>query len=91
MTHFNFIGSNGLDSNEDTADANSMTGWYPYLSKLAFLLNTVDNLPCLQILSSMMKVIVWLLQEIGVTKVPSFAQLQLIQKQIKEEQIVSTI
>jgi hypothetical protein len=38
-----------------------------------------------------MKVILWLLQEIGVTNVPSFARLRLIQKQINEEQIVRTV
>ena len=68
-----------------------MTGWYPYPSKLAFLLDTVDNLPRLRISSSLMKVILWLLWEIGVAKVPSFCRLRSIQKQIKEERIVPTI
>jgi len=69
----------------------SSAGWYPYLSKLAFLLDTVNNLPRLRISSSLMKVILWLLQEIGVAKVPSFHHLRKIQKQIKEEGIVPTI
>ncbi len=38
-----------------------------------------------------MKVILWLLQEIGVAKIPSFHRLRKIQKQIKEEGIVPTI
>jgi len=38
-----------------------------------------------------MKVILWLLREIGVNTVPSFAQLQSIQKQINKEQIVRTV
>ena len=83
-----------LDDNDDEdgdSDAKCSARWYPYPSKLAFLLNIVDNLPCLRILSSLMKVILWLLQEIGVAKVPSFDHLRKIQKQIKEEWIVPTI
>ena len=37
-----------------------------------------------------MKVLLWLLQEIGVPKVPSFDALKKIQKKIKEEHIVPT-
>jgi hypothetical protein len=37
-----------------------------------------------------MKVLLWLLQEIGVPKVPSFDALKKIQKKIKKEHIVPT-
>jgi hypothetical protein len=78
------------DDDDNSSNAKS-TEWHPYPSKLAFLLDTVDNLPRLRISSSLMKVILWLLREIGVAKVPSFHRLRSIQKQIKEEQIVPTI
>jgi len=35
--------------------------WFPYSSKLAFLLDTIDNLPQLHISMSFMKVLLWLL------------------------------
>jgi hypothetical protein len=89
-TYFYFIELDSLD-NEGTPNVNSTTGWYPYPSKLTFLLDTIDNLPRLRISSLLMKVILWLLQEIGVTTVPSFARLRSIQKQINQEQIVRTV
>ncbi|KAF8887471.1 hypothetical protein CPB84DRAFT_1816628 [Gymnopilus junonius] len=46
--------------------------WSPYHSKLEFLLDTIDSLPWLHLSGSTMKVILWLLHEIGVKNVPSF-------------------
>ena len=38
-----------------------------------------------------MKVLLWLLREVGVPNVPSFDKLQKIQKSLKTEKIVATI
>jgi len=67
------------------------SGWFPYPSKLAFLLDTVDNLPRMRISSSLMKVLLWLLREVGVHNVPSFDGLRTMQKKLKKEHIVPTI
>lgn len=65
--------------------------WFPYPSKLALLLDTIDNLPRLRISTSFMKVLLWLLREVGIQNVPSFDGLQKIQKNLKTEKIVPTI
>jgi hypothetical protein len=77
-----------IDESEETESPSD--AWYPYPSKLAFLLDIVDNLPCLRISSSLMKVLLWLLREIGVPRVPSFDALRKIQKKIKKQEIVPT-
>lgn len=85
-----FTGINEDDDISESEETESPSAWYPYPSKLAFLLDTVDNLPRLRISSSLMKVLLWLLREIGVPRVPSFDALRKIQKRIKEERIVPT-
>jgi hypothetical protein len=76
---------------EDEADENSDHTWYPYPSKLAFLLDTIDNLPRLRISMSFMKVLLWFLREVGVRKVPSFDALRKMQIGLKSENIVPTV
>jgi hypothetical protein len=43
-------------------------------------LDTIDNLPRLQIFGSLMKVLLWLLKQVGVKQVPSFDALQKVQR-----------
>jgi len=82
----------GDDEDETSLQTNSDgSSWFPYPSKLSFLLDTVDNLPRLRISSSQMKVILWLLHEVGVKGVPSFINLRKIQKKLKDNPIVPTI
>lgn len=64
--------------------------WFPYPSKVMFLLNTIDNLPRQRISSTLMKVILWLLSEVGVKHVPSFDMLRTFQKSLREDNGIAT-
>lgn len=76
-----------MESNTEGSDPT----WFPYPSKLALLLDTIDNLPRLRISASFMKVLLWLLREVGVRDVPSFDGLKKIQKNLEMKKIVPTI
>lgn len=70
---------------------NNAIKWSPYPSKVTFLLDVIDNLPRLRISGSFMKVILWLLRELGVKEVPSFDALRKMQKLLQERQGIPTI
>ena len=72
-------------------DPKASETWFPYTSKLEFLLDTIDNLPRLRLSASMMKVILWLLREVGVKHVPSFDRLRKVQKKVQEDGGVPTV
>ncbi|KAF9043189.1 hypothetical protein BJ165DRAFT_1545314 [Panaeolus papilionaceus] len=65
--------------------------WFPYQSKLMFLLDAIDNLPRMRISGSVFKVIMWLLENLGVRGVPSFNAFRKMQNEIRERVGVSTI
>jgi hypothetical protein len=95
LSSFNLLNLNqtlekGEKKTEDETESSDQT-WFPYPSKLAFLLDTIDNLPCLRISASFMKILFWLLKEVGIANVPSFDGLKKVQKSLKGENIVSTI
>lgn len=56
-----------------------------------FLLDTIDNLPRLRISGSLMKVLLWLLNQVGVKHVPSFDRLRKVQHRVHDETGIPTI
>ncbi|KAF8066040.1 hypothetical protein FPV67DRAFT_1653670 [Lyophyllum atratum] len=88
----------GIDLETDEAESDQCateqadnTPWFPYNSKLLFLLDTIDNFPRLRISESLMRVLLWLLRELGVSNVPSFDLLRKTQKKLREDSGVPTV
>ncbi|KAF9034577.1 hypothetical protein BJ165DRAFT_1534008 [Panaeolus papilionaceus] len=81
----------GSDSASNLKEPSASDPWFPYPSKLVFLLDTIDNLPRLWISDMLMKTILWLLREAGIKFVPSFSALRQVQKNITDKKLVPTI
>ncbi|KAI0030393.1 hypothetical protein K488DRAFT_54332 [Vararia minispora EC-137] len=57
--------------------------WFPYESKAMFLLDILDNLPRNRLSDSVLKMIIWMLQELGVRDVPSLYAFRKMQNRIR--------
>ncbi|KAJ6619171.1 hypothetical protein B0H10DRAFT_1946995 [Mycena sp. CBHHK59/15] len=71
--------------------SSSSSEWFPYPSKMMFLLDTLDNLPRLCISNSLMHVFLWVLKEDKCKDLLSFEKLRRIQKKIRSECGIPTI
>ena len=84
------LDSKGVDSTAMFTNLDS-TKWSPYPSKVIFLLDVIDNLPRVQISGAFMKVLLWLLCELGIKEIPLFEALRKIQKSLCQKQGIPTI
>ncbi|VDC00587.1 unnamed protein product [Peniophora sp. CBMAI 1063] len=66
-------------------------GWKPYSSKLIFLLDVFDNLPRNPVSDSLLRVLLWMLEELNVDGVPSLYAFRKEQRELRDRSGVPTL
>ncbi|KAK1235337.1 hypothetical protein PQX77_001447 [Marasmius sp. AFHP31] len=65
--------------------------YWPYGSQAMCILDILDNIPRAPVSTTLMKLFIWALRELGVPNVPSFYSLRKTQEQLRQTQGVSNI
>ncbi|KAJ3738322.1 hypothetical protein DFH05DRAFT_1454991 [Lentinula detonsa] len=74
------------DDEADECDTNnSQSLYFPYPNKVAMLLDILDNLPRLRLSSNSVKLILWMLKELGISGVPSFNSFRKMQDSLQKQ------
>ncbi|KZV84010.1 hypothetical protein EXIGLDRAFT_807538 [Exidia glandulosa HHB12029] len=69
---------------------NDSGDWAPYGNKTLFLLDLIDNLPRLRLSSAQLRMILWVMREIGGENVPTLYALRKLQKKLSQSAGVKT-
>ncbi|KAH7316379.1 hypothetical protein B0J17DRAFT_634134 [Rhizoctonia solani] len=68
---------------ERFAELKAKSSFLPYSHKTMFLLDMLDNIPRLRLSTGHLKLIMWIMEEVGCQDMPKFYKLQQTQKQLK--------
>ncbi|KAH8112205.1 hypothetical protein DFH11DRAFT_1545899 [Phellopilus nigrolimitatus] len=89
--------SNDLEEDIDLADLQNYLSfgrtcdWAPYMNKTICLLDVLDNLPRLRMSDAQLRILLWVMKEVGCQDVPSFYTLRKVQNNLRSKLAVPTM